>query len=245
MRHTDHVLDDVLVARVRASMGRVVSRPGAVQVLASQGRVTLRGTIPKNEAHALLTQVLHTRGLLGVDDQLQRGHAHASEGGRDGRDKRRSSQWWILQDRWPPGFRLLMTAGAGALVAFGLRHHGRASRPLAMLGAIAAARALTDRPLKRLIGFGAGRRAVDVQKTITIGAPVEQVFAQWTNLEAFPRIMAHVRDVKQVAEGRFRWVVDGVMGACPPSGTRCSRNLSRTRSSRGRACGARRSRTRG
>ena len=59
---------------------------------------------------------------------------------------------------------------------------------------------------------GAGRRAVDFQKTLTIAAPVEEVFARWTNLEAFPRIMAHVRDVKQVADGRYRWVVDGIAG---------------------------------
>src|SRR5437763_1294527 len=45
----DHVSDDVLVERVRSQMGRVVSHPRAIEVMAHNGRVTLRGPILANE----------------------------------------------------------------------------------------------------------------------------------------------------------------------------------------------------
>src|SRR5918992_5550350 len=46
--HED-VSDEVLVARVRSAMGRVVSHPSSIEVAAKQGRVTLRGPVLAHE----------------------------------------------------------------------------------------------------------------------------------------------------------------------------------------------------
>jgi len=46
---SEDVSDEVLVARVRSKMGRVVSHPSSIQVTANQGRVILSGPILQNE----------------------------------------------------------------------------------------------------------------------------------------------------------------------------------------------------
>jgi uncharacterized membrane protein len=64
--------------------------------------------------------------------------------------------------------------------------------------------------MKRLVGINAGRRAVDIQKTITIDAPVETVYAFWTAYDNFPRFMSRVHDVRpSTREGQSHWTVEG------------------------------------
>ena len=56
------------------------------------------------------------------------------------------------------------------------------------------------------------RRAVDIQKTLHIDAPLEQVYAFWSNYENFPLFMSHVREVEDLGGGRSRWSVSGPGG---------------------------------
>ncbi|MFL5401957.1 MAG: SRPBCC family protein [Gemmatimonadales bacterium] len=56
------------------------------------------------------------------------------------------------------------------------------------------------------------RRAVDIQKTLHIDAPVEQVYAFWSNYENFPLFMSHVREVEDLGAGRSHWRVRGPGG---------------------------------
>lgn len=54
---------------------------------------------------------------------------------------------------------------------------------------------------------------MDVQKTITIDAPVEQVFGFWTAYENFPRFMSRVLVVRPDSrERRSHWTVAGPAG---------------------------------
>ena len=54
----------------------------------------------------------------------------------------------------------------------------------------------------------AGRRAVDIQKTMTIHAPIERVFEVWSDLEGFPRFLSRVREVRRLGEDRSRWTIE-------------------------------------
>jgi uncharacterized membrane protein len=56
------------------------------------------------------------------------------------------------------------------------------------------------------------RRAVDIQKTLYIDAPIEQVYGFWTNYENFPLFMSHVREVEDRGDGRSHWKVSGPGG---------------------------------
>jgi uncharacterized membrane protein len=64
------------------------------------------------------------------------------------------------------------------------------------------------------VGLPAGdrRRAVDIQKTLYIEAPIDQVYAFWSNYENFPLFMSHVREVEDLGNGRSRWSVSGPGG---------------------------------
>jgi uncharacterized membrane protein len=62
-------------------------------------------------------------------------------------------------------------------------------------------------------GVGAGRRAIDIQKTINLNAPVDRVFRLWANYQNFSHFMSNVREVKDLGDGRSHWIVSG------PSGT--------------------------
>jgi len=56
------------------------------------------------------------------------------------------------------------------------------------------------------------RRAVDIQKSLHIDAPIDQVYAFWSNYENFPLFMSHVREVEDLGGGRSRWRVSGPGG---------------------------------
>lgn len=75
-----------------------------------------------------------------------------------------------------------------------------------------ATRALTNTSLRRLFGFG-GRRAVDVHKTITVEAPVAEVYDFWSHVENFPRFMSHFKEVRALSGGRSHWVAVGPGGS--------------------------------
>jgi osmotically-inducible protein OsmY len=65
------VSDETLTARVRSKLGRVVSRPEDVEVMASEGTVTLRGIVRTEEYDDLFRGVSKVRGVRGVENQLK------------------------------------------------------------------------------------------------------------------------------------------------------------------------------
>jgi hypothetical protein len=65
------VVDDrVLHERVRAQLGRIVANPGAIEVTARDGRVTLCGPILASEVDGLLKAVWSVRGTCELINQL-------------------------------------------------------------------------------------------------------------------------------------------------------------------------------
>jgi uncharacterized membrane protein len=103
---------------------------------------------------------------------------------------------------------------AGSLLAlYGLTRRGKLATALRTLGAGlmvgTGGRGILPRrgipPLDR-------RRAVDIQKTLYIDAPIDQVYAFWSNYENFPLFMSHVREVEDLGAGRSRWSVSGPGG---------------------------------
>lgn len=110
------------------------------------------------------------------------------------------------------GEAALRIAG-GLLAIYGLTRRGRSAAVLRTLGT-----GLMVGPAgRRRFGLaGSGpldrRRAVDIQKTLYIAAPVEEVYSFWTNYENFPLFMSHVREVEDLGGGRSRWSVSGPGG---------------------------------
>lgn len=204
--------DDTLRERVRSAIGRAVSHPSAVAVSVSEGRVILGGPVLEHELDDLLRAARRVRGVSEVVNELE---VHRDpdavpslQGGRP-----REARPELAQENWAPATRLLMGALGGALALRGFRGRGPAGPLIATLGAGILTRALTNLPVTRLTGMGAGRRAVDVQKVINVAASVEQVWDLWSNYENFPRFMAHLREVRRSGEGRSHWVATGPAGS--------------------------------
>ena len=73
-------------------------------------------------------------------------------------------------------------------------------------------RALTNVDSKRLVGLDTDAQPLVVEKTITINAPVDEVFTYWSHPENFPQFMSHVREVRRIDAGLYRWKVGGPAG---------------------------------
>ena len=86
--------DAVLVARVRAQIGHVVSQAGTVDVTAQQGRVTLSGSIAAHEVEKLLSAVASVAGVTAVVNRLEVNHAPASVAGGQRNNATRAGDGW-------------------------------------------------------------------------------------------------------------------------------------------------------
>ena len=209
---TEQVSDDVLNARVRSKLGRVVSHPGSIQVASNQGRVALSGPVLAHEVDDLLACVKAVPGVNEVQSQLE---VHKDAGdvpGLQGGKPRTGDRLDFLQENWSPTTRLLAGAAGGALTVYGLSRRDPLSVGVGALGIGLLARGVTNLEMKRLVGLGAGRRAVEIQKTINVAAPVEQLYAFWKNLENFPSVMSNVQEVRDNGNGMSHWVVAGPFG---------------------------------
>jgi uncharacterized membrane protein len=206
------VEDTILHERVRSAIGRVVSHPSAIEVSVSEGRVTLQGSVLEHELDDLLRAVGRVRGVSEAVNELEvhrePGDVPSLQGGRP-----REPRAELAQENWAPGVRVLMGALGGILAYEGLRARGPVGVGMVAAGAGVLARTLTNLPARRLIGVGAGRRAVDVQKMIDVAAPIDEVWELWNSYENFPRFMAHLKEVRRTGEGRSHWVAAGPAGS--------------------------------
>lgn len=134
----------------------------------------------------------------------------SSRGRRNGQTQ--PAQFELLQEHWSPTARLLTAVAGGILALAGASRRSALGAGLAAVGVGMLSRALTNMEMKRLVGIGAGRNAVDVQKTINIDAPLDEVFEFWTNYETFPYFMSRVREVRQTGSNKSHWVVAGPAG---------------------------------
>lgn len=217
-RSPQPVADEVLAQRVRAAIGRVTSHPGSIEVSARDGRVSLSGPALAAEIPVLIDRVYDVRGVRDIENRLQ---AHAAAGNvpglQGGAAQARGPRSEFLQSNWSPAARLTAGAGGAAAALYGFARRGIVPRALAFAGLTLAARAATNLELRRLTGIGAQRRAIDLQKSIRINAPVERVFETWANCEGFPHFMTHVRKVRRLEDGastkRWRWTVAGPAGS--------------------------------
>jgi len=103
------VTDQVLEARVRSKLGRVVSHPRAIEVKALEGEVILTGPILSNEEHPLLDAVAGIQGVKNIQNCLElheeAGEIPALQGGRP----RQGERFGILKTNWSPTSKLLAT----------------------------------------------------------------------------------------------------------------------------------------
>jgi gas vesicle protein len=147
------VTDDVLVDRVRAKLGRVVSHPGAVEVTAQNGVVTLAGPILQSEVSDLLNCVEAVRGLQEVHNKLDAHHESDQHPALQGGRQRPGQRSEFFQENWSPAARLLAGAAGASLAAYGGVRRSALGAGLGAAGLLLLARGITNVGLKEMAGF--------------------------------------------------------------------------------------------
>lgn len=194
---SDNPNDQVIEARVRSKMGRVVAHPHSVHVASRDGNVTLDGVILADEVPELMKCVEAVRGVKSVENRLQT-HETATDVPNLKRGSQPEERSESMQQNWSPAARL----GAGA-VGIGL----------SAVGATLFARSVTNSEISGLVGSDrSGRMAITVDKAISVDAPVDVLYALWSNFENFPQFMSNVLEVRNVSDNRSHWTVAGPAG---------------------------------
>jgi hypothetical protein len=116
-----------LIERVRAELGRVVSHPRAIDVsVAHDGCVCLTGPILSSEADDALAAIAGVRGVVRVEDNLERHDTPEGIPALQGGRLRTGRRMGLLQNSWSPAAKL-MVALTGTAVAAGVTYAMRGS----------------------------------------------------------------------------------------------------------------------
>jgi hypothetical protein len=121
----DQPEEAVLVERVRATLGRVCSHPGAIIVTAVDGEVTLRGDVLSWEAEAVLAAAGFVRGVEDVIDELERYERAENIPPLQGEGRVGEPSLNLLQREWAPATRALVGITAVAAAAIGVAAYAR------------------------------------------------------------------------------------------------------------------------
>jgi hypothetical protein len=161
-RFTAHEVDDgVLVDRVRAKLGRIVSHSGAIEVAAEGGNVTLSGPILEAEVDDLMGCVKHIQGVNEVINNLEvhkeAGNHPALQGGR----VRQGHQFEFLQENWSPAARLVAGLAGASLAVYGGTRRDALGAGLGAAGLLLLTRGIANIEFSRLAGFADGQKAED------------------------------------------------------------------------------------
>jgi uncharacterized membrane protein len=208
---SDDPSDQVLEARVRATLGRTCSHPHAVHVRANNGNVSLDGVVLAREAPDILKCVAGVRGVNTVENQMREFNSPEGIPSLQG-GSHRETRSEILQENWSPTLRLAAGTAGTAALAYGLAKRDLFGVGLGTAGLALLGRSLSNIEFQRLIGVGGGRTAVTIDKSINVDAPPDVVFALWSNFENFPRFMSNVLEVRNIDDVRSHWTVAGPAG---------------------------------
>jgi uncharacterized membrane protein len=122
-------------------------------------------------------------------------------------------------ERW-----MSMAAGAG-LAAYGLSRRRGSGWVLALFGGLLFRRGFAGHcHTYRMLGINTadtasdtrmalgGRHGLNVDESVTINRPVEELYRFWRNLENLPRFMEHLESVERVTDTLSRWHAKGPGG---------------------------------
>lgn len=207
----DQAPDHIVAERVRSKMGRYVSHAAAIDVSVRNGRVTLSGPILAREVNDLLAAVASVRGVRGVENRLIVHRQAGNLSSLQGQGRRPGERINLLEANWAPATRVLAGAAGGAVFAFSFTQRFPVACILGTAGLAVLARAATNLEMPRLLGAG-GRHTIEVRKTLTIDGPVQRVFPFFARYDSFPRFLSHIREVRDLGDGRSHWVAEGPGG---------------------------------
>jgi len=139
----DYAPDDVIEARVRSALGRVVSHPRSLHVAVRAGQVVLSGPILAHEVETLLETVNSVRGVLGVENQLEIHRQAEGLPALQGGSTRRGTRRKIVPENGLPTTKVLIGLAGGLLMARAIKRNHLTSLVAGVLCVGLSARGMT------------------------------------------------------------------------------------------------------
>lgn len=197
------VAPEVLVERVRARLGRVVSHPGAVHVSADeQHSVRLTGVVLAWEHEPLRRAVAGIAGVAAIRDELEvhesAAHVSALQGGA------RRARRIAATDSGSTALRLLMALAGGSLLLGGSRRRGTLGAVSAAAGGALLLRSVA--PPRRRTARPRGH-ALETCQTLHVHAAVDSVYAALRHCDRLVELLPGLRALRHRADGATQWSV--------------------------------------
>ncbi|MBZ5531401.1 MAG: BON domain-containing protein [Acidobacteriia bacterium] len=197
--------DRVLEERIRSRMGRIVSDPHRIHVASDAGTVTLWGTAPDVEAKELVHAVETMDGVNEVLDHLE---IHPVPPAENEPDSYHAIRKQTLLN-WNPSKRLVVGALGTAAAVYGWKRKDNPGLILSLLGAGMAATSLLERNPYSMLALSQDSPGYELDRTITINAPLSDLYGFWTNPENYPKVFSHISNIERLGENLYRWTIVG------------------------------------
>lgn len=208
-----HVADDVLHERVRAELGRHVSHPHAVHVDVADGAVVLTGDVLAVEEQRTRRALRRVPGVRRVAADWTVHTDTTGVSALQGAGRARVPTMELMQEQWSPTARFLMGTAAVGTWLVSRRTPAPVAWALRGAGTAIAARAMTNLPMRRITGVGAGRQAVRLHAAVCVPASPGRVWSVVSDYSVFPMFMPDVRLVNRSEDGQLsRWEIRGPGG---------------------------------
>ncbi len=141
----DNAPDDVVEARVRARLGRISSHPGAIDVTARDGLITLHGPVFRSEMAAVVRSVSSVRGVQHVENRLEPHEPNERVPGLQGGTPRLAER-----SGWSPTRKLAVGLTGAVLTTVALFRHDKPGMVLGGIGLALVTRAISDVGMEQL-----------------------------------------------------------------------------------------------
>jgi uncharacterized membrane protein len=200
--------EQVLEARIRSRIGRVLSQPRKVHVVCDRGLVTLWGGVPENEIYELLRVVRDVPGVKDIQEHLDTYEQEFQHHDLDSLNHaRRESRL-----NWSPARRMLVGSAGAALAVYGLRRKEGIGKAATVAGAGLVAYSMLHNDLSSTLALTELSPGFELEKTIHISAPISDVFDFWANPVNYPKAFSHVAGIERLGENLYRWKLIGPAG---------------------------------
>lgn len=186
--------------RLRRRIRRVSSYPHGIEVIARQGYVELTGEVLAHDHARVVAAMRGARGVVVVEDHLE--VQATPEQLRSLPHDRRGA---LVRRRRSPGRWIAVVSGLGLITA-GVIRRGGLGAALAGAGAAAVAGGVLVRRRRR-------PGMIELRVRSRVAAPVDDVFAVWSNLEGFPLFVAGIEEVRRTAGDQYLWRARGPSGS--------------------------------
>jgi BON domain len=152
----EQIPDGRLEARVRTVLGRHCTHPGAVEVHAHQGHVTLKGPVLAEDVEEVVSTVRRVRGVLDIDNKMDVREQPGDIPGLQGPGYHGSER---VPSDWSPATRLAAGTLGTLLMARCARNPTPLNVILGTLGFGLFVRGVTNMEMMRVQGIGQSREA--------------------------------------------------------------------------------------